>query len=118
MVQRSDVVVYTVGLFDEYDRDRNPGVLRQLAKASGGDAFFPKEVSDVTNVLQAVSRDIRTQYTIGYVPTNGKPDGTYRKVTVKLSGLYADRWIVRTRMGYLAESPDSLAAEPQKTKEK
>ena len=118
MVQRSDVVVYTVGLFDEYDRDRNPGVLKQLAKASGGEAFFPSEVSDVTNVLQAVSRDIRNQYTIGYVPTNGKPDGTYRKVAVKLTGPHADRWIVRTRMGYFAAPPDSVVGESQKTKER
>ncbi len=118
MIQRSDVVTYTVGLFDEYDRDRNPGVLKQLAKASGGEAFFPKRVRDVTNVLQAVSRDIRNQYSIGYVPMNGKQDGTYRKVTVKLTGPHADRWIVRTRMGYFAGSPDSTAGEPQKTKER
>ncbi len=117
-VERSDVIVYTVGIFDEYDDDRNPGVLRQLAKASGGEAFFPKKVSDVTNVLQAVSRDIRNQYTIGYDPANGKPDGTYRKVTVKLTGPHADRWIVRTRKGYFAASPDSAAAEPRKTTER
>ena len=53
MVQQSDVVVYTVGLFDEYDDDRNPGVLKQLAKASGGEALFPEEVPDVTKVLQS-----------------------------------------------------------------
>lgn len=110
LVQQSDVVVYTVGLFDEYDKDRNPGVLRQLSKGSGGEAFFPKEIPDVTGVLQAVSRDIRNQYTIGYVPTNVKRDGTYRNVRVKLIGPHADRGIVRTRMGYFA-TPDS-APEP------
>ena len=117
MVQQSDVIVYTVGLFDEYDTDRNPGVLKQLAKASGGEAFFPQEIPDVTNVLQAVSRDIRNQYTIGYVPTNGKRDGTYRNVRVKLTGPHADRWIVRTRTGYFAASPDSVVSESQKAKE-
>jgi Ca-activated chloride channel family protein len=101
-LQQSDVIVYTVGLFDEYDHDRNPGVLRRLAKVSGGVAFFPKEVSDATAVLQAVSRDIRNQYTIGYAPTNDKHDGTYRQVRVKLAGRHSDRWTARTRTGYVA----------------
>ena len=117
MVEQSDVMVYTVGLFDEYDADRNPGVLKQLARVSGGEAFFPSEISDVTNILQTVSRDIRNQYTIGYVPTNGKRDGTYRNVRVKLTGLHASRWTVRTRAGYFAASPDSAASEPQKAKQ-
>ena len=118
LVQKSNVVVYTVGLFDEYDKDRNPGVLRQLAKVSGGEAFFPKEVPDVTNVLQAASRDIRNQYTVGYVPTNGKRDGTYRNVRVKLTGTHADLWTVHTRTGYFAAPPDSAPTESQKAKER
>jgi len=118
LVQQSNVVVYTVGLFDEYDKDRNPGVLRQLAKVSGGEAFFPKEVPDVTNVLQAASRDIRNQYTVGYVPTNGKRDGTYRNVRVKLTGTHADLWTVRTRTGYFAAPPDSALTKSQKAKER
>jgi len=117
MVQQSDVIVYSVGLFDEYDTDRNPGVLKQLAKASGGEAFFPNEIPDVTNILQTVSQDIRNQYTIGYVPNNEKRDGAYRSVRVKLTGPHSTRWIVRTRAGYFATSPDSSASEPQKAKE-
>jgi Ca-activated chloride channel family protein len=118
MIQQSDVIVYTVGLFDEYDKDRNPGVLRQLAKVSGGEAFLPKEVPEVTNVLQTVSRDIRHQYMIGYVPTNETLDGTYRHVFIKLTGPHADRWIVRTRTGYFASLPNSAASESQKAKER
>ena len=101
-IQQSDVIVYTVGLFDEYDHDRNPAVLKRLAKVSGGVAFFPKEISDATAVLQAVSRDIRNQYTIGYAPTNDKHDGTYRQVRIKLMGRHSERWTARTRPGYVA----------------
>ena len=101
-IQQSDVIVYTVGLFDEYDHDRNPGVLKRLAKVSGGESFFPKEISDATAVLQAVSRDIRNQYTIGYAPTNDKRDGTYRQVRIKLTGRHSERWTARTRPGYVA----------------
>ena len=118
LLQQSNVIVYTVGLFDEYDKDRNPAVLKQLAKVSGGQAFFPKEVPDVTNVLQAVSRDIRNQYTIGYVPTNGKQDGTYRDVRVDLTGAHANLWTVRTRTGYFAAPQDSAPTGSQKAKER
>jgi Ca-activated chloride channel family protein len=102
MLQESNVIVYTVGLFDEYDHDRNPGVLKRLAKLSGGEAFFPKQISDATATLQAVSRDIRNQYTIGYIPTNQKPDASFREVHVKLSGPHSDRLTARTRTGYVA----------------
>jgi VWFA-related protein len=118
MVQQSDVLVYTVGLFDEYDEDRNPGVLKQLAKTSGGEAFFPEEIPDVTKVLQAVSRDIRNQYTIGYVPANAKRDGKYRNVRVKLIGPHAGRWIVRTREGYFAPPPAWNASGSRKAASK
>jgi Ca-activated chloride channel family protein len=101
-VKRADVILYTVGLFDEYDKDRNPGVLSQLSKASGGVAYFPKEVTEATNVLQAVSRDIRNQYTIGYVPKDERQDGTYRAIQVDVVAPHSKRWIARTRPGYFA----------------
>ena len=104
LLQQSDVIVYTVGLFDDYDHDRNPGVLKRIAKVSGGESFFPREVADASGTLEAVSRDIRNQYTLGYVSANPKPDGTYREVRVKLTGPHADRWIARTRTGYVAGS--------------
>jgi VWFA-related protein len=101
-LQASDVIVYAVGLFDDYDEDRNPGVLRRMARLSGGEAFFPREIPAVTGVLQAISRDIRNQYTIGYVPSNTRRDGEYRAVSVKIAEPRADRWTVRTRTGYVA----------------
>ena len=64
------------------------------------------------------SRDIRNQYTIGYVPTNGKHDGTYHNVRLKLTGDHADQWIVRTRPGYFAAPPDSALTESQKARER
>ncbi len=102
LLQESEVIVYTVGLFDEYDKDRNPGVLKQMAKVSGGEAFFPDDISDVTEVLQSISRDIRNQYTIGYAPSNATPDGPFRSVSVKLTIPHANRYTVRTRTGYRA----------------
>jgi Ca-activated chloride channel family protein len=115
MVQQSEAIVYTIGIFDEYDRDRNPGVLKQLARISGGEAFFPQEAADTTDVLHAVSRDIRNQYTIGYVPSNEKRDGAFRSVRVKVIAPHAGRFTVRTRKGYLLSSPDT-SDEPAEAK--
>ncbi len=104
-IQQSDVMVYTVGLFDEYDNDKNPGVLKRIAKVSGGETFLPKEISGATGVLQAISRDIRNQYTLGYAPSNEKRDGAYRQLQVKLVGPHTDRLTARTRTGYVPATP-------------
>lgn len=112
MLQKSNVIVYTVGLFDEEDHDRNPGVLKQMAQMSGGEAFLPHDIPDVTSVLQSVSRDIRNQYTIGYESSQPAEDGTYRAVKVSIQAPHAQQWNVRTRTGYIAAPPKS---ETQKT---
>jgi len=95
-------IIYTIGIFDDQDPDRNPGVLKRLAKETGGEAFLPESLTDITPICERIARDIRNQYTIAYVPTNRKRDGTYRGVQVKASALGHGRLSVRTRTGYYA----------------
>ena len=102
MAKRSDAIIYTIGLFDEDDPDRNPGALRQLAKATGGEAFLPESVNDVVPICERIAHDIRNQYTIAYVPANEKQDGTYRIIQVKAGSPGRGRLAVRTRAGYYA----------------
>ena len=97
---QSSAVIYTVGIFDEEDPDRNPGVLKRLAATTGGEAYLPKELSEVTAICERIARDIRHQYTIGYVPSNPVRDGTYRAIRVVARGKDHDRLSVRTRTGY------------------
>jgi VWFA-related protein len=105
---RSSVVIYALGLFDDDSDDRNPDVLKQLAAATGGNAYFPDSSRQATGVLERVASDIRSAYTIGYEPTNAKRDGSYRKVTVSLrEASAAKRFRVRARDGYLAPSDSS-----------
>jgi VWFA-related protein len=112
LVQRADVIVYTIGLFDEEDDDRNPHVLTQLAKDTGGDVFLPRSLKDVVPICERIARDIRNQYTIAYVPANGKLDGTYRAIQVKAGAAGRGQLSVRTRAGYRAPlaPPQSPAA--------
>jgi Ca-activated chloride channel homolog len=98
---QSSAVIYTIGIFDEEDPDRNPGVLKRLAQATGGEVFFPKQLSAVVAICATIARDIRHQYTIGYVPSNPARDGTYRSIRVLARANGRDRLSVRTRSGYI-----------------
>jgi len=102
---QSSAVIYTVGVFDENDPDRNLSVLRRLAQATGGEAFLPNEVNAVTAICERIARDIRHQYTIGYVPISLAHDGAYHAIRVLARGKgHHDRLSVRTRTGYVAGS--------------
>jgi VWFA-related protein len=102
LAQQSSAVIYTVGLFDENDPDRNPGVLNRLARATGGEAFLPEQPSEVVGICERIARDIRSQYTIGYVPVNPARDGAYRAIRVHAGLKDHEGLHVRTRTGYIA----------------
>ena len=102
LAEQSSVVIYTIGIFDEEDPDRNPGVLKRLARATGGEAFFPDQLSQVVSVCERIAQDIRHQYTIGYVPGNPTRDGSYRSIRVLARAKGHGRLSVRTRSGYIA----------------
>lgn len=101
VASQSNTVIYTVGIFFGEDEDRNPDVLRQLARATGGDAFFPGELTDVVAVCEGIARDIRNQYTLGYVSTNAAENGGSRAIRV-LATVGKRKLDVRARSGYLA----------------
>jgi Ca-activated chloride channel family protein len=100
--RRSDAIIYTLDISDQNDPDNKPRILQQLAKDTGGEAFQPNSLSEVVPICQQIALDIRTQYTIAYVPTNRRQDGTYRTIQVKASAPGRGRLFVRTRTGYTA----------------
>jgi VWFA-related protein len=97
----SNAVVYTIGIFDADDEDRNPDVLRRLARATGGEAFFPGQLDEVVAICERIASDIRHQYTIGYVSANTAKVGGYRAVRVVAQAAGRDL-VVHTRAGYIA----------------
>ena len=104
MAGHPDAIIYTIGIFDEQDADQNPHVLRQLAKDTGGEAFLPESLKEVLPICERIARDVRNQYTIAYIPSNRKPDGTYRNIRVKANAPGRGHLVIRTRAGYLAPS--------------
>ncbi len=109
------VIIYTIGIFDDQDADRNPGVLKRLAKQTGGESFLPESLADVTPTCERIARDIRNQYTIAYVPTNRRRDGRYRVIQVKASAPGYGRLSVRTRTGYFAPSAPAATVTDNET---
>jgi len=114
LAAQSNAVIYTVGIFDEEDPDRNPGILKRLAQATGGEAFFPKQLSAVVAICAMIARDIRHQYTIGYAPSNPTRDGSYRSIRVVARAKGRDRLLVRTRTGYITGSEPRLEEKGSK----
>ena len=111
--QQSEVLIYAVGLLSEEERReavRAKRALEELAAATGGETFFPKDLSDVDHIAQDVARDIRSQYTIEYSPSNTAMDGSYR--TIKVAVNAPGHPSVRTRSGYYA-TPDQGSPAPK-----
>jgi VWFA-related protein len=100
---QSSAVIYTVGIFQEEDKERNLGTLKSLAQATGGEAFLPDELVEVTAACERIARDIRHQYTIGYEPSDLTHDRAYHSIRVvaRAKGRHG-ALSVRTRTGYIA----------------
>jgi VWFA-related protein len=106
LAQGASSTIYTIGIYDDTDLDRNPGVLRKIAELSGGQAYFPDSLNDLEQVWRDIAGRIRHQYTIGYHSTNPNRDGRFRhvRITAGRRGLR-----VATRDGYLAPADKSIS---------
>ncbi len=101
--QQSGVLIYSIGLLSDEERreaQRAERALKDLATATGGEAFFPKDLNEVDRIAQRVAHDIRNQYTIQYTPTNLALDGTYRQIRVVVNA--PGKPTPHTRSGYYA----------------
>jgi Ca-activated chloride channel family protein len=112
-IQKTDTVIYTIGLLSEESKKsakRARRALEEIAKASGGLAYFPENVEDVHTICEQVAHDIRNQYTLAYYPTNTKRDGTFRAVQVEvIPPRGRGRLVARTRNGYYAPGSANAA---------
>ncbi|HEY4360159.1 MAG TPA: VWA domain-containing protein [Bryobacteraceae bacterium] len=105
LVERSIATIYTIGVFDAEDKDRDPGILRHLAEISGGEAYFPESSRDMLPVCHRIAKDIRARYTLGYPPPEGS-DGharALRHIEIHVSAPGYHKLITRTRESYVYE---------------
>ena len=99
MAQRAEVIIYAISTDDSGLVLRGDKVLEQLADATGGRAFFPFKMKDITHSFAAIEDELRSQYVVSYKPADFDADGRYR--SIEISSLKKDLQ-VRARKGYFA----------------
>ncbi|MGA7237891.1 MAG: VWA domain-containing protein [Bryobacteraceae bacterium] len=104
---KAGIVVYSIGIFDAHDYDRNPQVLSKIAEKTGGEAFFPEQLGDVTRTCVGIAQDIREQYALGFP---GAEDGKYHPIRLTAAGAKNGTLTVHTRSGYVAAKPSEPVA--------
>ena len=99
-----NVIVYAIGYVENQSptaRVQQQSILNRMAHETGGEAFFPASASDLDRIYGRILAEIASRYTIGYVPSDPRTDGRFRRVDVRLArDLKGVR--VRTRSGYVS----------------
>ncbi len=99
MAERAEVLIYAISTDDSGLILRGDKVLEDLASATGGRAFFPYKMKDITHSFAAIEDELRSQYDVSYKPTDFDADGRYR--SIQITALKKDLQ-VRARRGYYA----------------
>jgi VWFA-related protein len=99
MAERAEVIVYTISTNISGMKGKGDKVLERIAEATGGRAFFPFQMRDVSDAFLSIQEELRSQYAVAYKPANFVADGRYRTIEI----LAPDKGLkVRTRKGYYA----------------
>lgn len=112
-LREEDVQIFIIGFVGELEkeggiiskspRDKAVKLIERMAKESGGRAFYPKSLAELPGIAEEISRDMRTQYLIGYYPTNRAKDGAYHAIRVAVADRGGrDKRIALTRSGRTA----------------
>ena len=108
-LKESDVIIYAVGIVSGSDESTlgytGRAILEELAGVSGGKAFFPSTSAEMNDTFERIALELRTQYSIGYRPTNFANDGKWHKIKIKVQPPRGfPRLFVRGREGYFANN--------------
>ena len=103
MVRRSDTVIYAIGLLgtSATDEQEDGGLLKRLCKDTGGIAYFPTTQGEIAMVSEAIARDLREQYTLGFTPAESPGGKRFHTIEVKAAAADGATLRVRARTGYL-----------------
>jgi VWFA-related protein len=99
MCQRAETTVYTISTNTSPSRERGDEVLKKMALATGGAAFYPQRLEDIANEFHKIEEELRSQYALAYKPADFRADGSFR--TIYLTSLRGG-YVVHARTGYYA----------------
>jgi Ca-activated chloride channel family protein len=113
LLRETDVQIYTIGFVGDLSKERGfiskspqgkaKAFLERMAKETGGKSYFPGSVDDLAGIAREIGAELRMQYSIGYIPTNDREDGTFRNIRVTIKdGPNKQKRIAVTKAGRVA----------------
>ncbi len=119
-LKEEDVQIFVIGFVNELDkeggfirkskRQQAVNLLDRMAKDTGGRAFYPNSLTELPGIAQEITKDLRTQYVISYIPTSKARPGEFRPVRVAVADApNHDKRIAVTRSGYTAKGDNAIA---------
>jgi len=113
MARKSGINIYTICLTNKYSVSRAESTkrffsesdfaMKTLAQETGALSYFPQSVQELKGIYASISDELSNQYSIGYSPSNWRPDGRFRRIVVKVNA--HPEFQPRARQGYTAEAP-------------
>jgi Ca-activated chloride channel homolog len=100
MAQRAEVIVYTISTSTSNTEDRGDKYLRKLAENTGGRAFTPFKIQDVSDAFRDIQDELRSQYAVAYKPADFRADGHFRPIQITAEN--NKKLFIRARRGYYA----------------
>ncbi len=99
MAQKAEVIIYTISTNTSGLRLHGDKVLEYFAEQTGGRAFFPFKIEDVSDAFSQIQSELRSQYAVSYKPADFEPNGKFRKIEILADN---KKYKVRARKGYYA----------------
>jgi Ca-activated chloride channel family protein len=107
LARKTEIGIYSIGLRGKVTQDLGSlkfseatHLLTALARDTGAQVFFPNSLSELDAVYDRIAEELRTQYNLGYVSSNRKRDGKWRRIVVRTPD--RDDLQIRHRVGYYA----------------
>lgn len=97
--QRADTNIFAISTDASPSRDAGDDVLKKMAIATGGKAFFPDSIEDMPISFDQIQKELRSQYALVYKPADFKANGQFRPIYLFCLDR---RYKVRVREGYFA----------------
>lgn len=107
LARNTEIGIYSISLRPNRVAERNrqqfsqaTHLLTALSRETGGQVYFPNSLSELDTVYDRIAEELRTQYSLGYVSSNLRRDGKWRRVVVRLPA--REGLQVRHKIGYYA----------------
>jgi Ca-activated chloride channel homolog len=99
MAQKAEVIIYTISTNTSGMKLKGDKVLEHFAEETGGRAFFPFKIQDVSDAFSQIQDELRSQYAVSYKPAELQPNGKYHSIAILADN---KKYKVRSRKGYYA----------------